>query len=455
MSVDTVSLTGWGRTAPTTAVRFRPRTYEEAAAVVRGRGPRGALARGLGRAPGDAAQNAGGSVLDMTGLDRVRALDEEAATVRCDAGVTLDRLLRILLSRGLFLPVVPGSGRITVGGAIGSDVHGLDHPGAGSLARHVDGLELLTADGEVRTVTPGTALFDATTGGLGLTGVILSATLRLKRVVTPLVSVSTERATGLDDLLARFTAGRGGPGDPLPYASAWIDLLARGRATGRGVLTRGEHAPPSVLPAHARRTMRAPRTVQPDRHPIGPLLPGGLLGRTAAALLNEVRYRSAPRSRTGELRTTAAFFHPLDALPDANRLYGRAGLVRYRFTVGYGQEEALHRVVRRISARRCPAFRAELQRFGAAGTGLLSFPAPGWTLALDLPAALPGLARFLDGLDDEVAAAGGRVCLAQDSRMRPETAAAMYPGLGAFRELRAELDPTGAFRSDLARRLAL
>ncbi|MEV4877960.1 FAD-binding oxidoreductase [Streptomyces cyaneofuscatus] len=452
MSVDTVSLTGWGRTAPTTAVRFRPRTYEEAAAVVRGRGPRGALARGLGRAPGDAAQNAGGSVLDMTGLDQVRALDEEAGTVRCDAGVTLDRLLRLLLSRGLFLPVVPGSGRITVGGAIGSDVHGLDHPRAGSLARYVEGLELLTADGEVRTVTPGTALFDATTGGLGLTGVILSATLRLKRVATPLVSVSTERATDLDDLLARFTAAGS---DRTPYASAWVDLLARGRATGRGVLTRGEHAPPSALPAHARRTMRAPRTVQPDRRPTGPLLPGGLLGRTAAALLNEVRYRSAPRSRTGELRTTAAFFHAQDALPEANRLYGRAGLVRYRFTVGYGQEEALHRIVRRISARRCPAFRAELQRFGAAGAGLLSFPAPGWTLAIDLPAALPGLARLLDGLDEEVAAAGGRVCLAADSRVRPETAAAMYPGLGAFRELRAELDPTGAFRSDLARRLAL
>ncbi|MFD4272693.1 FAD-binding oxidoreductase [Streptomyces cyaneofuscatus] len=452
MSVDTVSLTGWGRTAPTTAVRFRPRTYEEAAAVVRGRGPRGALARGLGRAPGDAAQNAGGSVLDMTGLDRVRALDEAAGTVRCDAGVTLDRLLRILLSRGLFLPVVPGTGRVTVGGAIGSDVHGQDHPGAGSLARHVDGLELLTADGEVRTVTPGTALFDATTGGLGLTGVILSATLRLKRVATPLVSVSTERATDLDDLLARFTAAGS---DRTPYASAWIDLLAGGRATGRGVLTRGEHAPPSALPAHARRTMRAPRTVEPERRPTGPLLPGGLLGRTATAFLNEVRYRSAPRARTGELRTTAAFFHASDALPDANRLYGRAGLVRYRFTVGYGQEETLHRVVRRISARRCPALRAELQRFGAPSPGWLSFPAPGWTLAVDLPAALPGLGRFLDGLDEEVAAAGGRVCLAQDARMRPETAAAMYPGLGAFRELRAELDPTGAFRSDLARRLAL
>lgn len=449
MSVDTVSLTGWGRTAPTTAVRFRPRTYEEAAAVVRGRGPRGALARGLGRAAGDAAQNAGGSVLDMTGLDRVHALDEAAGTVRCDAGVTWERLLRILPPRGLFPSVVPGNGRLTVGGAIGSDVHGRDHPAAGSLARYVEGLELLTADGEVRTVTPGTDLFDATTGGLGLTGVILSATLRLRRVASPLIAVTTERATDLDDLLARFTAAGS---DRTPYASAWIDLLARGRATGRGVLTRGEHAPSFVPPAHARRTMRAPRT---DHRPTAPLLPAGLLGRTSAALLNEVRYRSAPRSRTGALRTTAGFFHPLDALPDAGWLHGRAGLVRYRFTVGHGQEETLHRIVRRIAARRCPAFGAELQRFGAPSPGWLSFPVPGWTLAVDLPASLPGLGRFLDGLDEEVAAAGGRVCLAQDARMRPEIAASMYPRLGDFRRLRAELDPTEAFRSDLARRLDL
>ncbi|MFJ9685566.1 FAD-binding protein [Streptomyces bacillaris] len=456
MSVDTVSLTGWGRTAPTTAVRFRPRTYEEAAAVVRGRGPRGALARGLGRAPGDAAQNAGGSVLDMTGLDRIRALDEVAGTVRCDAGVSLERLLRVLPPRGWFPPVVPGTGRITMGGAIGSDVHGLDHPAAGSLARHVVALELLTADGEVRTVAPGTALFDATAGGLGLTGVILSATLRLKRVATGLVSVSTERARDLDDLLARFTSG----GDRMPYASAWVDLSARGRAAGRGVLTRGEHAPLAVLPAHARRTANR-RQREPWTAALS-ALPAGLLGPAAAALADEVRYRSAPRARSGELRTPAAFFHPLDAAPAADRLHrlyarstGRSGLVRYRFTVGDGQEEALGRVVRRIAARRCPTLRAGLQRFGAASPGWLSFPAPGWALTVELPAALPGLGRFLDGLDAEVAAAGGRVCLAQDSRMRPETAAAMYPRLPEFRQLRAELDPTGAFRSDLARRLDL
>ncbi|MFI1222723.1 MULTISPECIES: FAD-binding protein [unclassified Streptomyces] len=455
MSVDTVSLTGWGRTAPTTAVRFRPRTHEEAAAAVRGRGPRGVIARGLGRSPGDAAQNAGGSVLDMTGLARIGAVDAAAGVVRCDAGVSLERLLRVLLPLGWLPPVVPGTGRVTVGGAICSDLDGRDHRRSGAFARHVSSLELLTADGGVRTVLPGTALFDATAGGLGLTGVVLGATLRLRRVATPLMSVSTERAGDLDDLLARFTAG----GDRLPYASAWIDLLARGRATGRGILTRGEHAPPDVRPAHAGRTRLSSRSGGTRGWrlsvPALPPLPGGLLSPAAAALYNEVRYRGAPRARTGELRPLPAFFHAPDALPDPRPLYGRGGLVRYRFAVGYGQEETLHRVVRRIAARRSPAVRAELQRFGAADPGWLSFAAPGWSLALDLPAALPGLARFLDDVDEEVAAAGGRVCLAKDSRTRPETAAAMYPRLADFRELRARLDPTGAFRSDLSRRLGL
>ncbi|WP_098009439.1 FAD-binding oxidoreductase [Streptomyces sp. sk226] len=462
MSVDTVSLTGWGRTSPTTAVRFRPRTYEEAAAVVRGRGPRGVVARGLGRSPGDAAQNAGGSVLDLTGLARIGAVDPAAGVVRCDAGVSLERLLRVLAPQGLLPVVVPGTGRLTVGGAIASDLPGLDHRRSGSFARHVSALELLTADGEVRTVLPGTALFDATAGGLGLTGVILGATLRLRRVGSALMSVSTERAGDLDELLARFTAG----GDRMPYASAWIDLMARGRSTGRGILTRGEHAPPPVRPAHAGRTRLLPRAGagRGRSSAPGPLsglfealppLPGALLGPGPAALYNAARYRGAPRARAGEPRPWSAFFHGPDAFPEPHALYGRGGLVRYRFTVGYGQEETLHRVVRRIAARRSPAVRAVLHRFGAADPGLLSFAAPGWSLALDLPAALPGLGRFLDGVDEEVAAAGGRVCLAADSRTRPETAAAMYPGLAEFRELRARLDPAGAFRSDLSRRLGL
>ncbi|WNI29709.1 FAD-binding oxidoreductase [Streptomyces sp. ITFR-6] len=473
MSVDTVSLTGWGRTAPTTALRFRPGSHEEAAATVRGCGPRGSIARGLGRAHGDSAQNAGGSVLDMTALDRVLAFDAGTGEVVCEAGVSLDRLLEVFLPLGWFLPVTPGSRYITVGGAIGSDVHGDNHRFAGSFSRHVVRFELLTADGGIRTVRPGTPLFDATTGGMGLTGVILSATLRFHPVATSLMSVDTERAADLDDLMTRLATA----GEHQGYVSARVDLTSRGRATGRGVLTRGEHAPLDALPAHARRTplafhtahRPAPPSLVPDRVSdlvsglgsdlisdlVSGLGSGGLVGRASVAALAELRHRRAPRSRSGELRRISAFFHPLDAVPHWSPVLGRGGLVHYEFAVGHGQEETLHRIVRQLSQRRRAPFPAVLRRFGAGDPGWLSFPLPGWALSLDLPAALPGLARFLDGLDEEVAAAGGRVCLTNDSRIRPDVLAAMYPRLGDFRSLRAELDPDGAFRSDLSRRLSL
>ncbi|MFF7484262.1 FAD-binding protein [Streptomyces luteogriseus] len=449
MGLDHTTVTGWGRTAPTAAWLIRPRSYEEAAAAVRDCGARGGIPRGLGRAYGDAAQNAGGSVLDMTALDRVHAIDADGGTVLCDAGVSLHRLMEVLLPLGWFVPVTPGTRYVTVGGAIGADIHGKNHHVSGSFARHVLALELLTADGEIRTVIPGTALFDATAGGMGLTGVILTATIRLQPVETSLMSVDTERATDLDDLMARLAA----TDHRYRYSVAWIDLLARGAATGRAVLTRGDHAPLDALPARLRRDPLAFRT---PRLPATPeILPEGLLSRTTVGLFNELWYRKAPRARTGRLQRISGFFHPLDGVPHWNRVYGRGGFVQYQFVVGHGREDALRRIVRRISEHRCPSFLAVLKRFGEADPGWLSFPVPGWTLALDIPAGLPGLGAFLDELDEEVAAAGGRVYLAKDARLRPELLAAMYPRLDDFRELRAELDPHGVFVSDLARRLSL
>ncbi|HET9379288.1 MAG TPA: FAD-binding oxidoreductase [Streptomyces sp.] len=455
MSADTVALTGWGRTAPTAAARLvRPGTYEEAVAAVRACTARGAIARGLGRAYGDAAQNAGGAVLDMTGLDRVHAVDADGGTVLCDAGVSLHRLMEVLLPLGWFVPVTPGTRYVTVGGAIAADIHGKNHHVSGSFARHVPSFELLTADGEICTVTPGTPLFEATAGGMGLTGVILTATVRLQPVETALMSVDTERATDLDDLMARLTAGDA----RYRYSVAWIDLLARGAATGRAVLTRGDHAPRAALDALPRtsRARRAPLALRTSRLPAPPAhVPEGLLGRTTVGLFNELWYRRAPRARTGGLQGIPSFFHPLDGVPHWNRVYGRGGFVQYQFVVGHGHEDALRRIVRRVSGHRCPSFLAVLKRFGEADPGWLSFPVPGWTLALDVPAGLPGLAAFLDELDEEVAGAGGRVYLAKDARLRPELLDVMYPRLPAFRALRAELDPLGVFASDLSRRLGL
>ncbi|WP_449351813.1 FAD-binding protein [Streptomyces shaanxiensis] len=457
MSADTVPVTGWGRTAPTAARLTRPRSYEEAVAAVRGCGARGGIPRGLGRAYGDAAQNAGGAVFDMTGLDRVHAIDADGGTVLCDAGVSLHRLMEVLLPLGWFVPVTPGTRHVTVGGAIGADVHGKNHHVSGSFSRHVLSFELLTADGEIRTVRRDTPLFDATTGGMGLTGMILTATVQLQPVETSLMSVDTERARDLDDLMARLTA----TDHAYRYSVAWIDLLARGAATGRAVLTRGNHAPLNALrasgtPGHGTRARRDPPAFRTPRFPAPPaFLPEGLLNRTTVGLFNELWYRKAPRARTGRLQRIPAFFHPLDGVPHWNRVYGRGGLVQYQFVVGHGHEEALHRIVRRVSGHRCPSFLAVLKRFGDADPGWLSFPVPGWTLALDLPARLPGLGPLLDALDDEVAAVAGRVCLAKDSRLRPELLATMYPRLDDFRALRAELDPRGVFTSDLSRRLAL
>jgi len=445
------SLTGWGRTAPTLCRVERPTTVEEAARAVLAAGPRGTVARGLARSYGDAAQNAGGSVLATTGLSRVLDIDLRAGTVTAESGVSLHQLMRVLLPLGWFVPVTPGTRYVTLGGAIGADIHGKNHHGSGGFCRHVSSFDLLTADGTVRTVTreSETDLFYATTGGMGLTGVVTAATVRLLPVRTSLMSVDTERATDLDDLMARLTA----TDHRYRYSVAWIDLLAKGRSLGRAVLTRGDHAELDQLSPAQRRD---PLAFRPATLPAAPrFVPGGLLRPATVGLFNELWYRKAPRERRGEIQKLSTFFHPLDGVPGWNRVYGPQGFVQYQFVIGLDQGETLRRIVERISRSQCPSFLAVLKRFGQGDPGWLSFPAEGWTLALDIPAGMPGLGELLDELDHQVAGAGGRVYLAKDSRLRPESLDGMYPRLGDFRQLRAELDPAGLFTSDLGRRLRL
>ncbi|MEZ0093363.1 FAD-binding protein [Streptacidiphilus sp. EB129] len=448
---DTVALSGWGRTAPTVARLRSPATAAGVAAALRSAGTRGVVARGLGRSYGDAAQNAGGTVLDMTALTAIRFIDAGRGLVSCEAGVTLDTLMRVLLPLGWFVPVTPGTRYVTVGGALGADIHGKNHHVSGAFSRHVRSLELLTADGTVHSLTPEQQpeLFWATAGGMGLTGVILSAQIELLPVQTALMSVDTERASDLDDLMDRLEA----TDHRYRYSVAWIDLLARGAATGRAVLTRGDHATLDQLDPGGRGDPLEFRTSRLPSVPRG--IPGGLLSAATVGAFNELWYRRAPRERRGQLQKLSRFFHPLDGLPDWNRVYGREGFLQYQFVVPYGAEATLRRIVESISRHRCPAFLAVLKRFGAGDPGWLSFPSPGWTLALDIPAALPGLGPLLDRLDDEVLRAGGRIYLAKDSRLSPESLARMYPRLDDFRELRARLDPRQRFTSDLARRLSL
>jgi decaprenylphospho-beta-D-ribofuranose 2-oxidase len=445
-----VVLSGWGRTAPSAARVVAPATPAEAGSALATSGERGAIARGLGRSYGDAAQNGGGDVLVMTGLDRVLALDIAEATVTVEAGVSLDRLIRTLLPVGLFPMVTPGTRQVTVGGAIASDIHGKNHHRDGSFAGHVHQVVLATPAFGRLSVSPQSEpdWFWCTAGGMGLTGVVVEATLGLLAVETSRMRVDTARLPDLDALMAAMATSD----ERYRYSVAWLDSLARGRSLGRGVLSQADHATASDVDGRVARSQRLDFG-PPSRLTAPPWLPPGLLNRATVSAFNEAWYRRAPRATTGQLVSLAAFFHPLDGVAKWNRIYGPRGFVQYQFVVPLGAHDVIRRALETLSGARCPSFLTVLKRFGPGNPGPLSFPMPGWTLALDLPAAVPGLARLLDRLDEQVAAAGGRVYLAKDSRMRPDLLAAMYPDLDRWRKVRSELDPEGHLCSDLARRL--
>jgi len=438
----TERLAGWGR-HPVEACRvYRPEKVAELGAILDARPDGGVISRGLGRAYGDAALNADGGVVSHLRLDRILGFDEEAGEVECEGGVVLGDLADVFVARGWFLPVVPGTRHVTVGGAIAADVHGKNHHRDGTLGRFVR---------EIRLITPGRGLlvcsreqepeaFRATLGGMGLTGAIVSAKLRLMRVESSSVVVDYQPTRDLEDALARF-----GESDANHrYSVAWIDALAKGRSLGRGVLMQGDHAPADAV--QPRKTRRPRPRVPFD-------LPGATLNRLSVGAFNRL-YRATHRARTGVVEPLETFFWPLDAVGDWNRVYGKRGFVQYQFVVPPERSDALEAVLRRAAASGRASFLAVLKRFGPAGEGILSFPMAGWTLSLDFPVA-SGLAEMLREMDRTVAEAGGRVYLAKDAMLDADTFARMYPAAEAFREVRRSLDPDGVLTSSLARRVGL
>ncbi|MFZ4517023.1 MAG: FAD-binding protein [Microthrixaceae bacterium] len=443
-------LCGWGRTAPTRSTVLRPGSEQDAVDAVLAADGRGVLGRGLGRGYGDCAQNAGGTVVWGPSMSGLIDIDLADGVVRARAGTSLDDLMRWLVPHGLFVPVTPGTRMVTVGGAIAADIHGKNHHVKGSFGEHVLSLRFVDGRGEVREVSPDSdpEVFWAVVGGMGLTGLVLDATIRMTPVGSSLISVDTDRASDLDDVMSMMVEGD----DRYEYSVAWIDLVARGRHMGRSILQRGRFATREEALASG---VADPYAYHPRQLPSPPdLVPSGLLNHLTVRAFNELWYRKAPVRRRGELQTIEAFFHPLDMIAEWNRIYGPRGFLQWQFVVPDEASEVVRTAVERLSESGMSSFLAVLKRFGPADPGYLSFPRKGWTLALDLP-VLPGLDRLLDELDEVVVAAGGSIYLAKDSRVRPELVPAMYPRLAEWRDVRDKVDPEGRFRSDLGRRLGL
>ena len=440
-----MKLSGWGR-YPALDCRLEPlRRCEDLSGLLRRGGT--LIARGNGRSYGDAALNPD-LTLSMLALDRMQSFDARTGTLTCEAGVLIADILDTFVPRGWFPPVVPGTQFVTVGGMIAADVHGKNHHCDGTFGAHVESLTLATAEGEVRECsrTEQADLFRATLGGMGLTGVILSARFRLRPIETAFVMEETLAARDLDEVMDLFEASRA-----WPYSVAWLDCLARGAKLGRSLLMRGAFMTPAALPPELASDPLCPP-------PTGQLwipaaAPSVLLNRVSVGLFNALYYHLG-RARVGARPVHfAPFFFPLDRLAAWNRLYGRKGFVQYQCVLPKSESPAgLAALLECVAAKGHGSFLAVLKLFGPAGDGLLSFPMEGYTLTLDFPMR-PGTLALLEALDEITHRHGGRVYLAKDACCAPERVREGYPRWDAFEAVRAAAAPR--FASELSCRLAL
>lgn len=434
------SLSGWGNAPVTTSQVVEPadtRALQEVIPLEKGQ-----IARGLGRSYGDAAQLAGGTVIDMTAMTGVW-VDAETGLVTTLGGTSLGAIIDTVVPMGWFLPVTPGTRHVTVGGAIAADVHGKNHHRNGSFGQFVESLELVTADASTVTVTPDMEAFLATVGGMGLTGSISRATFRLTPVESPWMSVDTVKTGDLHAVMQVLAE----TDRRARYSVAWLDLTRSGG--GRGIVSAAEHATREEAWSKAPYRASGGSVASPPAW-----APRVVTGRSVD-LFNQLWYSMAPSHETGKLESLDSFFYPLDRIANWNRLYGSRGFLQYQFVVPVGEEDALVDVAETLANAPTPVSLAVLKRMGPSKGGLLSFPMPGWTLALDMPLGDPGLATTLDVCDRNVTEAGGRVYLAKDSRLRADLAREMYPNLRQWREARSRLDPRNRLRSNLSERLEL
>ncbi len=440
-----VRLAGWGRYPTVEAELRRPAITDGAA------GPIAAgtslIPRGNGRSYGDASLHPR-TMIDMRGCDRLVDFDPDTGLITCEAGLLLADLITLMLPRGWWVPVTPGTKLVTIGGMVASDVHGKNHHGAGTFCDHVTWIDLAIGDGRVLRCsrTEHADLFAATCGGMGLTGIVVRVAFTMIPVESATIRQRRLRASTLAHAIAAFEESQ-----DWTYSVAWIDCLATGAALGRSAILLGEHATRNELPVDARtaplsRPLRRAKTIPVD-------MPGFVLGRLSVSIFNKLYYAI---QRPGDaLVPLDPYFYPLDAIHDWNRIYGRTGFVQYQCVLPLAASQAgYERILAEIAAVGQASFLAVLKRMGAQSFGMLSFPMEGYTLALDFPATPVNLA-LLDRIDAITIDHGGRLYLAKDARASAATIAAGYPRLDEFRAVRRLYGLEDRFSSLLSQRLAL
>lgn len=433
MRWKTVEYTGWGRVHTAKGTVARPERATAIEAITR---EEPAPALGMLRSYGDACLNDGGRAIDMTRLDRILAFDEDTGLVHVEAGLQIGQLLKIFAPRGWLPPVMPGTGFATVGGGIAMDVHGKNHHSAGSFGQHVTEFTLMTANGpQIVTPTKPASLFKATVGGLGQTGPILSAKFKLLKAKGDVMVVTERRVANWEEFLPLLDQS------DATYNVGWIDATAEGDDLGRGILEEAETGGGLVKPAKRGKKipLNAPRVA---------------LSPPIVKAFNAAYWRRVPSKGRTVVKPIDDFFFPLDKLHDWNRLYGKAGFHQFQCVVPVAAADALRDMVERIAKSGLASPLAVLKRMGPGRGGYMSFPMEGYTLALDFRNSSEAERLILE-LEDMTVAASGRLYFAKDALARPKSIASMYPEYSTWLKAVTKADPSGAFETDLTRRLHL
>lgn len=430
MAQEPQTLSGWGRCPTSSAVEVLSEDLERAAEQID-------LSRGLGRSYGDASLPVdGGSALGTRLADRILGFDVESGVLHAEAGLSLHDLTWVVLPKGWCSPVMPGTAYITLGGMVAADVHGKEHHVAGTFGRHVQRLKMRVADGSVLWADRDgehRELFLATLGGMGLTGHVLEVVVQLQEVPSPWVYQETERVPDL----ASFLAALDQAAKDWPMTMGWIDCLKGGKGMGRGICFRGRWAEPSEAPAAVPRPK--PRLTMPID------VPSFLLNPLSMRAFNEVFYRKHWRASTRGVVHPEVFFHPLDKILHWNRGYGKRGFTQYQCVVP--TRDGARRVLEILTAEKAASFLCVLKDCGDEGEGILSFPRPGTSLAIDLPIK-KNTDAVVARLNEQVIEEGGRIYLAKDTFTRREHFERMEgERLKRFLEIRRRYDPEGRLRS--------
>ncbi len=447
-NIENKKIGGWGRR---NFVNSKLTTFENSKDlknfILRGK-ELTCITRGLGRSYGDAAQLKEDFVLNLKYRERISICGNE---VTVGSWIPIDELLRLIIPLGFFLPVSPGSSKVSIGGAIAADTHGKNHDKKGSIGNHITKILLCDARGKIQTLRPkiektddNNDLFWATIGGMGLTGIIIEATISLIKIETSFMKVDTYVCDELNSLMNLMK----NKNKQYAYSVAWIDSM---HDKFRGVLTCANHAKKEDLKLN-----RSNLLIYDDNTIANTpkFLPDGILNRFTVKTFNEIWFRKSS-IRKKSLKTISQFFYPLDAIQNWNRIYGSHGFYQYQFVVPFDKAFFIYKALRKLKEYTNNSFLAVLKIFGNANHSFLSFPQPGWTLSIDLPASNSNLTKVLDQLDEELASLGGKIYLAKDLRQNSEIFKKTYPLYPKWRSVKSQMDPENIFQSDLSKRLKI